>query len=113
MALHKLILQPDLDIWINMILGIGFMLLLGIGWKRLKWSYRLYALAIVILSFSFNTGTYHPYMGLPRHLLLAFPVFIGAAAAFNTPWKRLAIIAISAGGWFVLLGLYGLQAWIP
>jgi len=113
MAVQKLILQPDLDIWINVILGIGFLVLLGISWKRMKWSYRLYVLAITILSFSFNTGTVHPYMGLPRHLLLAFPVFIGAASAFDTPWKRLTIIALSSGGWFVLLSLYGLQAWIP
>ena len=42
-------------------------------------SYRIYSLTMTWLAFSYYTGPYYPYMGLPRHLLLAFPVFIGLA----------------------------------
>ena len=113
MAVQKMIYEPDLDIWINLILGVGFLFLLVLAWKRMNWACRLYALAITILSFSFNTGPLHPYMGLPRHLLLAFPVFISLAPIFNSRWKRLLIITICAVGWFVLLFLYGFEAWVP
>jgi hypothetical protein len=113
LAVVKLLQAPDLDLIVNLILGAGFLVLLAIAWKNMRWGYRLYALTITIISFSFYTGPVHPYMGMPRHLLLAFPVFIGAAPKIDRPWKRLLVIGLSVAGWFSLLGLYGLEAWVP
>ncbi len=113
LGISKLITQPDTDIWINLILGLGFILLLVIAWKNINWGYRLYSVAIALISISLYTGPVHPYMGLPRHLFLAFPIFIGAAVALDRPWKRLSLIGIFLLGWSFLLLMYGLQAWVP
>ena len=50
-------------------------------------------------------------MGLPRHLLLAFPIFIGSAPAlerFKGP-----IAAVSMFGVLALTFFYVLHAWVP
>ena len=109
----KLFSRPDLDIWVNLTIAVIFLILLTISWKKLRLSYRLYSLGIAWISFSYYTGLIHPYMGLPRHLLLAFPVFIGLAATINKQWMRLLIIGLSTACMLFLLGLYVLNGWIP
>ena len=90
-----------------------FLVCLAISWKKIRLSYRLYSLAITLVSFSYYTGSVHPYMGLPRHLLLAFPIFIGLATVSAKKWVRLLIVGSSSGGMLFLLGLYVLNAWVP
>ncbi|HSQ27098.1 MAG TPA: hypothetical protein VLM80_08230, partial [Anaerolineales bacterium] len=66
-----------------------------------------------LISFSYSTGIVHPYMGLPRHLLLAFPVFICAAPKLNRPvWRPLIISLLSLAYLFTIL-IYSLEAWVP
>lgn len=112
-AFVKLINQPDIDIWVNIVATSLFIILLAITWKKLRLSYRLYSLLITIVSFSYYTGTIHPYMGLPRHLFLAFPVFIGLPAIITNRWIRLLLISLSLIAMSFLLILYVLQAWVP
>jgi Gpi18-like mannosyltransferase len=112
-ALVMLVIQPDIDIWVNVIVAVLFILFLAISWIHIRVSYRLYALAIFIISFSYYTGPVHPYMGLPRHLFLAFPIFIGLASVIKNPILRLIIFSICAAGMFLLIGLYVLNAWVP
>jgi hypothetical protein len=67
---------------IDLIAG-GLYLLLLLAGGRLLWklrpSYLLYAVVIILVSFSLNTGSVNSYMGLPRHCLLAFPLFLPLA----------------------------------
>lgn len=112
-SLQKLFTNPDLDLWVNLITSFLFIILLGITWRNMRISYKIYTLVITLISFSFYTGTIHPYMGLPRHLLVAFPVFIGLAGIIKKSWIRLLTISLSASGMLFLLGLYVLQGWIP
>lgn len=112
-SFQKLFSKPDVDIWANIITALFFLILLAISWRQLRLSYRLYALTLTLVSFSYYTGPVHPYMGLPRHLLLAFPVFIGLAGVIQKPWLRLLIIGSSAAGMLFLLGLYVLNGWVP
>jgi Gpi18-like mannosyltransferase len=109
----KLFTQSDLDIWVNIIVGAIFLIILGITWRKMRVSYRLYSLVISLVSFSYYTGPIHPYMGLPRHLLLAFPIFIGLAALTDNKWMRLLFVGLSSGGMLFLLGLFVLNAWVP
>lgn len=114
LALMQLWRKPaDPDLLTNLIMGAGFIVLLVIAWQRLRPSYRLYAAAITLISFSYHTGPQHPYMGLPRHLLLAFPVLIGAAPALHKPWMRLTAIGAGLTGMLFLLLQYVLHSWIP
>jgi hypothetical protein len=112
-SLVKLFTQPDIDIWVNIITAVIFLVLLAISWRKLRLSYRLYSLVITWVSFSYYTGPVHPYMGLPRHLLLAFPIFIGLAASTHIKWVRLLIVGLSSAGMSFLLGLFILNAWVP
>jgi hypothetical protein len=57
--------------------------LLILSWRCLRMSYRVYCVAILLVSLSFYAGDIDPFLALPRHLLLAFPVFIGLAARYR------------------------------
>ena len=66
----------------------------------------------ILVSFSVTTGDY-AYISLPRHLLLALPVFIGLAAALKKGWQRKTLIAIQIVGAMFLLVLYVFIQLIP
>jgi len=90
---------------IDLTLGGFYLLLLLAGGRRLwqiRRSYFLYALVILSVSFSLSTGRTASYMGLPRHCLLAFPLFLPLAL-----WgeRRLAHYLIMTAGLMVLLSL--------
>jgi len=76
-------------------------------------SYRIYAVVIALVSFAYHTGPFFPYMGLPRHLLLAFPVFIGLGPVLCYRWQRLLMVGLGLFGILFLLMLYVIQGWIP
>lgn len=105
--------SPDIDIWINLILATIFLILLGLAWSNMRTSYRIFSVVIFLASFSFHTGPAHPYMGLPRHLWLAFPVFIGIAPKIRHPWIRLFAIGSGLAGMLFLLLTYVFEAWVP
>ena len=113
LALNKLFAEPDVDIWVNIVTSGLFLIMLNLSWKNLRISERLYTLAITLVSFSYYTGPIHPYMGLPRHLFLAFPVFIGIRPWLKKKWLNMAFICLSLLGMFFLLGLYVLEGWVP
>ena len=52
-------------------------------------------------------------MGLPRHLLLAFPVFIGLGAVVRKGWQRLLIWVVEMLGFLFLATLYVIEGWAP
>ncbi len=113
LGFQKLLTKPDIDIWVNIIIALAFLVILAVSWVKMRMSYRLYSLAITLISFSYFTGSVHPYMGLPRHLFLAFPVFIGMAAVVKKQWHRLLLIGLSSVAMLFLLVLYVLKTWVP
>lgn len=113
LALSKAIRAPELSLTIDLVLGALFVLLLAWAWRGLRTSYRIYAVTIALVSFAYYTGPFYPYMGLPRHLLLAFPVFIGLAPQLRQPWPRATVICLGLAGELFLLLLYVLQGWVP
>ena len=112
LSIQKMAHQPDVDIWVNMILGIIFLILLGVSWKSMKPAYRLYSAIIFLISFSYHTGPIHPYMGLPRHLLLAFPVFIYISPGLNRAFLRPAYLTLMGSLYILLIYLYVVEAWV-
>ncbi len=113
LAIMRLWALPDVDLIVNLTLGILFLAAMFIAWLRLPASYRVYTLVTVLISFSYHTGIVHPYKGLPRHLFLAFPVFMGAGQMAWFSRRRL-FWAVSgfAGSCFLML-LYTLETWVP
>ena len=82
-------------------------------WPVLRPTYRLYCLVITVASFSYHTGPFYPYMGLPRHLLIAFPVFIGLGAVVRKSWQWLLIWSLELLGFLFLAMLYVIEGWTP
>jgi hypothetical protein len=89
------------------------LLLFVISWKKLRASHLWYSLAIVIVSISYYTGPIHPVMGLPRHLFLAFPVFLGLVERLTKPWMRLLYVGVCVVGYMALLWFHAVKAWVP
>ncbi|GAB4204347.1 MAG: hypothetical protein OHK0022_29420 [Roseiflexaceae bacterium] len=114
LALSKFARAPEYSLAIDLVLGAGFVLLLALAWPRMRGSYRAYALATTLISFAYYTGPHYPYMGLPRHLLLATPVFIALAPlATERPWLRRALLG---GGVLALAFLqlqFAIHGWVP
>lgn len=113
LALAKMWREPELSLGVDLILGVGFIVLLGFAWRNLRTSYRIYAVVIALVSFSYYTGPFFPYMGLPRHLLLAVPVFVGLAPRLQHGWLKLCLLMSGLVGMLLLLQLYVLHGWTP
>ena len=96
---------------LNLVIAGVMILLALLAWPRMRVSYRILTVMLFLIAFAYHTGPETPYMGLPRHLLLAFPVFIGSAPVlerFKNP--------VAAIGMFATLALtffYVLHAWVP
>ncbi len=102
----------DRDTMYDLVLAGFFLVLLGLTWRRLRGSDRWYTAVITLAAFSYHTGSLHPYMGLPRHLLLAYPVFLPLGAMVRRRWQLL-LLTFTAAGWVFIAALYVLHAWVP
>jgi hypothetical protein len=98
---------------IDLLLGwllIGVVLL---GLRGMHTLERLYSLAIVLLALCYYIGDINPYMALPRHIMLAFPLYITLAMQPGHG-RRFGLIVICVLFVNLLLaGLYFFQGWIP
>ncbi len=73
------------------VFAVVFITMFIFGWRYLRPSYRIYCLAVLLIALSYHTGmTVNPYISLPRHMLPAFPIFIGMAQAYR--FQRLRFI---------------------
>ena len=113
LALLRFWANPDLDLAVNGVLSAAFVGAVLLAWPRLRASYRIYVLAIVLISFSYHTGTVHPYMGLPRHLFMAFPVFIALGQIAPSSWYHLLWVGGGFAGSCFLILLYVFNGWVP
>ena len=112
LMVEKVVNAPDLDVIVNLVGGLFFLLILLLTWSRIQISYRIYSLVIFLISFSYYTGSLHPTMGLLRHLMLAFPLFIGIPLVLHKPGIRLFWATISGAIMFFLFGLYIFESWV-
>src|SRR5579884_1337051 len=111
-AISLVLKAPTMNNVVDLSLAGMFLIMTALAWGHLRPSYRAFVVAIVLASFAYYTGPEKPYMGLPRHLLLAFPVFIGAAPVF-APGKRRHVAALFFPCLIFLVVAYVLEAWVP
>jgi hypothetical protein len=101
----------------NNILNLGFaglfVFMTALAWRNMRGSYRLLSATIILASFAYYTGPAMPYMGLPRHLLLAFPVFIGLAPALQTGRRSFLVATLFLPSMLFVVFVYILEAWVP
>ena len=114
LAISKLWQDPNVPTSTDLFLGACVVAITILSWRYLRNSYRVYVLIVVIISFGFHTGMQvsSPYMGLPRHLLLAFPLFIGLAPRV-TPYTMNKLFKIGLLGMLLLTFFHCLRVWVP
>jgi hypothetical protein len=103
--------RPTRENVMNMALAAVFILLTSVAWKRMRGSYRILTVILTAVAFAYYTGPFKPYMGLPRHLFLAFPIFIGAAPALER--YKVPVAAVGTIGMLLLTIMFVLEAWVP
>jgi hypothetical protein len=103
--------RPTRENVINLALGAIFIVLAIVAWKRMRGSYRILTVLLMAVAFAYYTGPFKPYMGLPRHLFLAFPIFIGAAPALER--YKAPLGGIGTIGMLILTIMFILEAWVP
>jgi hypothetical protein len=112
LVIAKMIHRPEINVLVNLTLGIGFLIAFIIAWKYLNIADRLYSLVIILVSLSATTVDL-AYVSLPRHLFLAIPVFIGLAAAIRKPWQKRFLISLQIPVMLFLLLISIFVQWIP
>lgn len=112
-AIVHLAQTGDMDTVYNLVLAGFFLALLVLAWRHLRTGDRLYVAMIVLAALSYHTGPVHPYMGLPRHLLLAFPVFLPLGRVARRRGPQRLLIGLTAAGWMFMAAFYVLHAWVP
>ena len=102
---------------VDLILAGIFVLMFVWGGRslwRLRPSYFLYSAAVLLVSFSYFTGSFQPYMGLPRHCFLAFPLFLPVASWAERRNFDVPIILLGLAGMLLLALFYSTHGvWVP
>ena len=109
LAIQRALSLPFINPWIDLTFGAIFLLLVVLAWRQMRMSYRIYVAAIVLVSFSYHTGmvaTGGAYLSLPRHLLLAFPVFVGVVSRLQWRVGPLVMMLLSIVMTVLLFGYF-------
>ncbi|HET6979067.1 MAG TPA: glycosyltransferase family 39 protein [Pyrinomonadaceae bacterium] len=97
---------------IDAALSLVFIGLFVLSWREMRMSYRIYSVVIILVALSFYAGDVNPFLALPRHLLLAFPVFIGLAARYRLQKFSLVLVLLVVCQ-AALLCTFVWQTWVP
>jgi hypothetical protein len=100
-------------LYIDLLLGWGLSLVALLGMRSMTPAERFYCLGILILSLCYYNGIMSPYLSMPRHILLAFPLYIVLARWLHQPRTyRYALQGFVLVNIF-LAGAYARLAWVP
>jgi Mannosyltransferase (PIG-V) len=92
-------------------LVVGVVALIA-SWRRVPFAYLAYAAALIFAAVSFPPPT-EPLQSLPRYLLVAFPLFIGAASRLRPrrDWT-VAVLCLSTALLVVFSGFWATWTWV-
>ncbi len=105
--------RSSYDLVIDVILGWAAVFVVLLGWRTMHRHERLYSLAIVVLSLCYYNGYRAPYMAFPRHMLLAFPIFIVLARWAGRGRRLHVLLEVLLLVNLFLAGAYVRHGWIP
>ena len=108
-----LVATADYALAIDLLLGLALVAVIVFGLRRMHPTERLYSLVLVGLSLCYYNGVANPLLSLPRHLLIAFPLFIVLARWVGAGvWGRRAILGLMLLNLF-LAGAFVRHGWVP
>ena len=98
---------------IDLVLGWAGVLAVLVGLHSMTRIERTYSIVIVVLSLCYYNGAHFPYLSLPRHMLLAFPLFVVLVRWMGNGLRyRMLRIALLISNLFVA-SMYVRNGWIP
>jgi hypothetical protein len=101
------------DLAIDLLLGLAMTAVVVAGLWQMHIAERLYSLAALALALCYYNGDLNPYMALPRHLLIIFPLFIVLARRLGVDdWGRRALLGLLLLNMF-LAGAFFRHGWVP
>ncbi len=99
---------------IDLFLGGAMVILALCGWKSLHATERLFALTITLLSLCYFNGAAQPLLSLPRHMMLAFPLYLTLARwAGKTPARQRLALEFAFVLNLFLAAAYFRHGWVP
>lgn len=98
---------------IDTLVGWAAVFVLIRGWPLLRMQDLLYAIAITLLSLCYYNGDLSPYLAFPRHMLLAFPIFIILVYWARTSLKQRLLIEVLLMANIFLGGAFLRHGWVP
>jgi hypothetical protein len=112
--LERILTRPGAyDLAIDLALGWAMVLVILAGLRHMTAVERLYALAIVALTLCYYNGDRSPMLSMPRHIMLAFPLYIVLARWAGIGTRRRVIIEVLIVANLFLCGAYIRNGWIP
>lgn len=97
---------------IDLLLGGAMVIASLCGWKNLHPTERMYSFTIAMLPLCYYNGKDHPLLSLPRHVMLAFPLYITLARSAQHPMARY-YFAIAFAINFILAATFFRRVWVP
>lgn len=112
MAQIRLINARNLDLLWDLLIG-GVMIFWALsGWRHLHPAERIFAVTIVLLSLCYYNGHERPLLSLPRHMMLAFPLYISLARWIEQKSANI-VFQLALVVNFFLAGAYFRNGWVP
>ncbi len=96
----------------DLVLGMAMVLVVVLGWRVLTMHERLFGLAIVGLSLCYYNGERFPLLSLPRHMLIAFPLYIVLAHWFAAGRRLRWLLVLGVLFHLLLAALFVRRGWI-
>jgi hypothetical protein len=96
LALKQVVIEPSVYTIAPLFVGLLYLLVILLCWRRLPLSYGVFGLAMIAAVLSFNLPV-NPLAGAPRHLLVAFPVFIALGSLCRDGLSRRLVVYLSSG----------------
>ena len=105
---------PDAyDLVIDLVLGWAVVLVVLLGLRGMTMPERLYSLAIVALALCYYNGDRAPYLSLPRHVLLAFPLFVVLARWAGQGRRLRVLVEVLLIANLFLAAAFVRHGWVP
>jgi len=98
---------------IDLILGWTGLAIVLVGLRWMDSLERLYSIGVVALALCYYNGDLSPYMALPRHVMLAFPLFVVLARWAGRRLRLYALLEVALLMNLFLVGAFVYQGWIP
>lgn len=111
-ALDQMRERPYFYLLVNMLYMLMMLMLAIYAALRLRASYAIYALALILMNLSIVYPLW-PYMGIIRRFTIIFPIFIMLGVLGKSPRITMLVLLCSIPAWVLIGSMYVRNAFVP